>query len=425
MEEALTFRATRCAASCTRFVLPLWKSFLSMFPTLSDLINYLFNSHINLPFQTYGFMLAIAFFTGGWVLYGELNRKEQEGMLLARVQRVADTGIGFWTTVLFQGILLVVMVWKLTWILCNYPRFLSNPPEHLFSLEGSIPALLAAAALFLAVRLMRHLRNRAARGVKEVLVHPAQHTWRIMIVAILSAIAGSKLFDIFDNLEGFLNNPVGSLFSFNGFAFLGGFVVTVVVLILYVGWIKLDWKQVIDCSVPAILIGYAIGRLGCHLSGDGCWGIVNTMQKPIWLSWLPDWLWASNYAHNVISQGIQIPGCSGNHCRALAEPVFPTSLYESMGTFLIFLLLWSLRKRIKRPVMLFALFLVLFGSERFTIELIRVNNRYDFLGIHFTQAEAISLLMILSGLLLLLFYPKRWYKMEPQASMESTPSDKS
>lgn len=302
-----------------------------MFPKLSDLINYMFGSNLNLPFQTYGFMVAVAFLAGGLVVRSELKRKEREGRLVAGARRVR-----------------------------------------------------------------RHGTSR------EVLVHPYQYTWSILIVAMVSAIVGSKLFDLFDNMDAFLRNPVHSVLSFNGFAFLGGFIVTVIVLLFYMRVLRLDWKEVIDATAPAIMIGYAIGRMGCHLSGDGCWGVVNTFDQPDWLSWLPDWLWASNYPHNVANLGVAIPGCSGSHCRMLGEPVFPTSLYESILSFLLFGVLWTMRKKITTPVVLFGLFMVLYGTERIFIEQIRINKKFMVGGIQFTQAELISFLMIVAGLVLII-----------------------
>jgi prolipoprotein diacylglyceryltransferase len=155
------------------------------------------------------------------------------------------------------------------------------------------------------------------------------------------------------------------------------------------------------------MIGYAVGRLGCHLSGDGCWGVVNMLSQPDWLSWLPDWLWAFRYPHNVINQGIAIAGCSGPHCRILAEPVFPTSLYESILSTFFFIILWIMRKRINAPVVLFGLFMVLYGTERLIIEQIRINNKYDLLGMQLSQAEMISALMILAGIVVMAYFHRR------------------
>ena len=298
-----------------------------MFPKISDLVNSLLGTHIHLPFQTYGFMLAMAFVGGGLVMRSELKRKEKEGLLLP---------------------------------------------------VGDKPT------------------------------HPYEFTWSILIVALVAAIVGSKVFDILDNFGSFIRHPWHTLFSFNGFAFYGGLIATVLALIFYMRLIRLDWKQVIDCTAPAIMLGYAIGRLGCHLAGDGCWGIPNLMPQPQWLSWLPDWTWACTYPHNVINSGNLIPGCQGQHCMALAVPVFPTSLYESAMSAALFGILWALRKRFPAPVMLFGLFLILYGAERLLIEQIRINHKYALLGLHVTQAEIISVIIILTGILAMVFFYFRY-----------------
>ncbi|MBK7031355.1 MAG: prolipoprotein diacylglyceryl transferase [Bacteroidales bacterium] len=227
------------------------------------------------------------------------------------------------------------------------------------------------------------------------------------MVAVISALIGSKMFDIFDNFSAFLRDPIDSIFSFSGLTFYGGLIVTVITLIYYMRVIKLDWKYVIDAAAPAIMIGYAVGRLGCHLSGDGCWGIVNELAKPGWLTWLPDWAWASNYPHNVLKEGIHIPGCIGSNCTMLDKPVWPTSLYESMISIISFGILWFSRIRFKAPVTLFGLFMILNGVERFFIEKIRVNHRFDFLGLHPTQAEIISFSLIVIGIAIIIFYSKK------------------
>ena len=144
--------------------------------------------------------------------------------------------------------------------------------------------------------------------------------------------------------------------------------------------------------------------MAARFSGDGDWGIVNLAEKPGWLSWLPDWAWACTYPNNILNEGIRIPGCEGPHCFELAEAVFPTPIYETTMAFTIFLILWSLRKRVKVPGMLFSIYLMFNGMERFFIEKIRVNNVFEFLGMEVTQAEVISTLMFLGGLSLLFYF---------------------
>jgi len=94
---------------------------------------------------------------------------------------------------------------------------------------------------------------------------------------------------------------------------------------------------------------------------------------------------------------VPIEGCVGEYCNQLAEAVYPTPLYEAFVCIGLFFLLWKLRKTIKVPGMLFAIYLMLNGFERFMIEKIRVNNKMDFLGMELTQAEIISFALILAG----------------------------
>ncbi len=379
-----------------------------MFPKLSDLINYLFGSHIDLPIQTYGFFMALGFVIGGIVLRAELKRKEKEGLLLARKKRLDPGKPAGFLEILPGTLISSVIGWKLVGIIFNYSDFAANPQHYIASGKGSIAALFIIAAASVAYYFYKKQTTKAKPSKpKEIIIHPYQNTWNILIVAMISAIIGSKLFDIVDNFGSFLQNPVHSLLSFRGLTFYGGFIVTVIVLLFYMKVIKLDWKHVIDSTAPVIMIGYAIGRLGCHFSGDGCWGIVNTMAQPDWLVWLPDWLWASTYPHNVINQGIPIPGCHGPHCLVLDQPVFPTSLYESIISFFSFGILWLMRTRLKAPVVLFGLFMVLNGCERFFIEKIRINHRYDILGVSLTQAEIISALLIISGIAIMIYYTNR------------------
>ena len=380
-----------------------------MFPKLSDLINYLFGSQIDLPIQTYGFFLAFAFLIGGIALRIELKRKEKEGLLQPRSLTIQPNKPASLFEIIPGIILSSVIGWKFFGIIFQYHEFASNPQHYILSGKGSLLALLIIAVVSFAYHFytLTKAKNNTNDEYEEI-IHPYQNTWNLLIVAIVSALIGSKIFDIFDNFGSFLHDPVRSLFSFSGLTFYGGFIVTVIVLMQYVKVIKLDWRHVIDSSAPVIMIGYAIGRLGCHFSGDGCWGVINTIAQPHWLAWLPDWLWAYNFPHNVVNQGNPIPGCIGQHCMILQNPVFPTSLYESIISFISFGILWNMRKRIKAPVVLFGLFMILNGVERFFIEHIRINNRYNFLGLNLTQAEIISAGLILIGIAGMIYFTKRY-----------------
>jgi phosphatidylglycerol:prolipoprotein diacylglycerol transferase len=154
----------------------------------------------------------------------------------------------------------------------------------------------------------------------------------------------------------------------------------------------------LDIAGPGLMLAYAVGRIGCHLSGDGDWGIENLSPKPGWLSWAPDWVWSFKYPHNVVNEGVPIAGCTGNFCNELPLPVYPTPFYEVLMGLAIFAFLWSIRHKITTPGIMVSIYLILNGLERFLIETIRVNSKYHVFGMGFTQAELISSIMIITGL---------------------------
>lgn len=380
-----------------------------MFPKFSDLLNYLLGSNLDLPIQTYGFFLTMSAIAAGLILWAELKRKEKDGLLLAQVQTYRPNKPASWLEIASTSLISSLIGWKLFGIVFQYKDFAANPQQYIASEKGSVTALILIASISIVYYIYKRNKLRNAKDIsEEVIVHPYQYTWYIMIVGLVFAIIGSKLFDILDNFDSFLRHPIHSLFSFSGLTFYGGFVVTVIALMIYMKIIRLDWKHVVDCTAPALMLGYAVGRMGCHLSGDGCWGIVNTMVQPHWLNWLPDWLWAYDFPHNVINRGIPITDCMRPNCMVLEHPVFPTSLYESILALFSFLILWFMRLRIKAPVVLSGLFLILNGTERFMIEKIRVNHKYDLLGLQLTQAEVISSFLILLGLFVMVYFSRKY-----------------
>ena len=96
-------------------------------------------------------------------------------------------------------------------------------------------------------------------------------------------------------------------------------------------------------------------------------------------------------------------GCEGDYCSVLPIPVFPTPVYEFLMGFAIFLALWNYRKKMKTPLTMFSIYLILNGVERFLIEQIRVNSQYDWGFIKPTQAEILAVCITLSGVLLFAF----------------------
>ena len=96
-----------------------------------------------------------------------------------------------------------------------------------------------------------------------------------------------------------------------------------------------NWYNSKDVMAAPLMLAYGIGRIGCHMSGDGDWGVQNLNQKPVWIeSFLPDWIWGYTYPNNVIRAGGANEICSdplGIYCYELANPVYPTAVYEVLN----------------------------------------------------------------------------------------------
>ena len=238
------------------------------------------------------------------------------------------------------------------------------------------------------------------------MVHPYQLVGNITMIAAVSGIVGAKIFHNLENMEAFIADPIGQLIAFSGLTFYGGLIAGAFSVIWYTRRYKINILHLIDSAAPALILAYGIGRIGCQMSGDGDWGIDNLSPKPEWIAFLPDWMWSFNFPNNVINAGVPIEGCKGNFCMELANPVWPTAFYEVVMSLLIFNILWSIRKKIKAPGVLFFIYLIFNGVERFSIEKIRINTEYNIFG-GITQAEIISFLLVLVGFLgSIIFYRK-------------------
>ncbi len=393
-----------------------------MYPRLSDLIQDIFGIYIPLPIQTYGFMMATAFVVGSWIAYIEMKRLERQGILLPFYVKEKIGEPPKWSELLINFAIWFLIGYKLIYAAQKYDDFVADPQGFLVSKDGNlwggvIVGLVAAGLLWW------QKKSKALPKPKVIAkkMWPHQLIGNLIVVGGVWGLIGAKIFHILAHIKDeFLVDPIGEIFSFGGLAFYGGFIVGFIAVLLYLRKYNINWIIAGDVAAVVLSISYAIGRIGCQVAGDGCWGIVNTNPKPKILSWLPDWAWAYNYPHNVINAGVPIPGDTSMYNHVLPQPVFPTPLYEMTIMFLVFLFLWSIRKKVKVPGTLFSLYLILAGIERFFVEFIRITNRYNIFGIHITQAQLISIFMIISGIVglyLIYRYPekvKSWAEIKPK-----------
>ncbi len=370
-----------------------------MYPTFSDLLYDLIGIQIPLPIQMFGLMVAISFLVGNYIIGLELKRKYSEGLLSSHTTTVIEGLPATKMELLSNAIFGFIIGFKLFFLIGNYAQFTANPQAALLSLEGSFwGGIISAIAMAYWVYYEKNSKKLAQAITKTIEVMPYQVMGNLTILAAVFGILGAKIFHNLENFDTFLADPIGSLLSFSGLTFYGGLICGFAAAIWYARSKNIKTIHLLDAAAPGIMIAYGIGRLGCQLSGDGDWGIVNTTAKPSWISFLPDWVWSFKFPHNVISDGVPIPGCVGRHCMELPLPVYPTSLYEAIVAITLFFVLWAMRKRIKIPGLLFCVYLMMNGMERFFIEKIRINNLIQFAGFQFTQAELIASIIFLLGL---------------------------
>ncbi len=265
------------------------------------------------------------------------------------------------------------------------------------------------AAYILRIELKRKEEEGLIHSVfnkKGECISPYEQVGTIVLIAVISGVVGARLFSILEYPEDFVANPLKTLFSASGLTFYGGLIFGSIAVLIFARKIHLTIIHLLDAVCPALMISYAIGRIGCHLSGDGDWGIDNLASKPARMNSFPDWTWAYRYPHNVVKEGIIIPGCNDAYCTILQNPVFPTALYETITCFFLFFILWIIRKRLKTGGMLFSIYLIMNGVERFLIEKIRVDSEFNLFGVWMKQAEFLALILILTGLILLPLFKK-------------------
>jgi len=185
--------------------------------------------------------------------------------------------------------------------------------------------------------------------------------------ALIGGIVGSRVYFIVQNYSEVRHDLIGNLLSGSGLVWYGGAIGGALAVLAWAWYRDFLALALLDLAAPALALGYAIGRIGCQVSGDGDYGIRSNLP------------WAMGYPHGTVPTP---PGVR----------VQPTPIYETVAMCLIAYLLWWLRDRV-RPGVVFALYLLLSGLERFLVEFIRRNNEV-LAGLTAPQLESLALCLI-------------------------------
>jgi phosphatidylglycerol:prolipoprotein diacylglycerol transferase len=409
--------------------------------------------------NTFGLMVATGFIVAAIVINSELKRKEKQGLLFPREEFITIGKPASFYDLLTNCIVGFGFGYKLFGLLFTKPAEIS-PQTYIFSSEGSFIGGLALAIVLTGLKWWEKNKQKLKSPEKRsIRIWPHDRVGDIVIIALVFGILGAKLFDNLENWDDFIQHPIDRIFSAGGLTFYGGLIAAGIAICVYAIKKGIILVHLIDAITLAMLLAYAVGRIGCQVSGDGDWGVFNSAyitdssgqvvpaqagafeaqlerHKTYFLqgtvidpgktspsyvtdrkssslemvprrqvkafSFIPIWMVAYNYPQNVNNDGIIIPGNNEDHNRMLPLPVFPTPFYETVICTLLFILIWIFRKRIKIAGTVTGIYFIVNGLERFVVEKIRVNNQYHFLGINPSQAEIISFCLILFGLGILL-----------------------
>jgi phosphatidylglycerol---prolipoprotein diacylglyceryl transferase len=217
----------------------------------------------------------------------------------------------------------------------------------------------AAAGVLMAIRLSE-------------LGKPVDWAYEIVFAGLLGGFVGARVYYMAQHWDSVRHDVFGTVFSGEGLVWYGGAIGGAIAVMAWARYRRFLTLALLDLAAPALAIGYAIGRIGCQLSGDGDYGKASDLP------------WAMSYPDGTVPT---------------TDRVHPTPVYETLAMGMIAWVLWSLRDRV-RPGILFALYLLLSGAERFLVEFVRRNDQVV-AGLTAPQVESLALMAIGSAWLAL------------------------
>jgi phosphatidylglycerol---prolipoprotein diacylglyceryl transferase len=226
----------------------------------------------------------------------------------------------------------------------------------------------------------------------------------ITLTALIAGVAGSKILFLLENWPSFIADPFGMAFNPGGLTFYGGLILAAFSIYIYGKKKGISFFTIGDAIAPGMMLGYGIGRLGCHLAGDGDYGFPTLLP------------WGTNYSKGTYPPSLafkDFPEITSRFPGGIVPnniPCHPTPVYEFIICVLMCWFLWRVRKEMKPAGKLFMIYLSLAGIERFFIEFLRPNPRVVF---NLTEAQLIAMVLIAIGLF-------GWWKFAASSHVSNT-----
>lgn len=208
----------------------------------------------------------------------------------------------------------------------------------------------------------------------------------LLVACVIGGLGGAKILFLFQNvnLRDFFSDPVRYLAS--GFTFFGGLIGAIILMWLVTQMKRVRFLTVADAAAPALIIAYAVGRIGCLLVGDD-YGVPSSLP---WAISFPDGAPPTYYT------------------------VHPTQLYDTISMTIVFIILWSVRRKSFPAGWMTAVTFIILGTQRFLIEFIRETSPSFIPGI--SQAQLISVFFVVLGLIILYKIKQRSEEKESQGA---------
>jgi phosphatidylglycerol:prolipoprotein diacylglycerol transferase len=250
-----------------------------------------------------------------------------------------------------------------------YPILFQLGPLTIYSFGAFMALAALAAAWVVHAELKRHGYNTELAST-------------IVFAAAIGGLIGARLLFIVEEWPNFLAAPLKYIFTGAGFTWYGGFFGGAAAVSWVIKKNKIPWLTGADMSAPALALAYGVGRIGCHVAGDGDWGAVTDVP------------WGVAYKNAIIgwadpTTGVPYPP---------GVRVHPTPIYEFLQAVLVFAILWALRKKNLAPGTIAWLYLILTGLMRFIVEFWRINPQ---VGFGLSEAQWLSILLMVLGVILL------------------------